>query len=85
MPELTNFPIVTLHQSDPLNLYSTLEWQKVGAKSIMQHYMRLNDTLNELIEHCRYFHIPIGKFWFLLKGGQECSLAMTICIISYRE
>lgn len=65
MPELTNFPLVTVHRPDPSGLYATLEWQRVGARTMLQHYLRLDTTLNELTNHCRYFHIPIGKGWAL--------------------
>jgi len=62
MPELGEFPIVTIHglgAND--NLYSTLDWQRVGARFMVRHFLAIEKVLAVSIEQCRYFHLPIGN------------------------
>ncbi|XP_045502598.1 DNA polymerase epsilon catalytic subunit 1 [Colias croceus] len=61
MPGLSDFPLVPLHVRDVETLYNTLEWQRIGARAIVRHYLNLDSVLNLTIEQCRYFHVPIGN------------------------
>lgn len=61
MPGLSDFPLVPLHVRDVDTLYSTLEWQRIGARAIIRHYLNLEMTLSFTIEQCRYFHVPVGN------------------------
>ncbi|CAH0728541.1 unnamed protein product, partial [Brenthis ino] len=61
MPGLSEFPLVPLHVRDVEALYSTLEWQRVGARAIVRHYLNLQSVLDLTIEQCRYFHLPLGN------------------------
>jgi hypothetical protein len=51
--ELSDFPLVALHVRDAESLYSTLEWQRVGARAIVRHYLNLDAVLQLTIEQCR--------------------------------
>ncbi|CAH4036854.1 unnamed protein product [Pieris brassicae] len=61
MPGLSDFPLVPLHIRDVESLYNTLEWQRIGARAIVRHYLNLDSVINLTIEQCRYFHVPIGN------------------------
>ncbi|XP_046479124.1 DNA polymerase epsilon catalytic subunit 1 isoform X1 [Neodiprion pinetum] len=61
MPVLTEFPMVNTHIQDMENLYSTLDWQRVGAKAMIRHYLKSDQILDLMIQQCRYFHAPIGN------------------------
>ncbi|CAH2983486.1 unnamed protein product [Chilo suppressalis] len=61
MPGLSDFPLVPLHVRDVETLYNTLEWQRIGARAIMRHYLNLESVLQLTIEQCRYFHVPLGN------------------------
>ncbi|KAK6638721.1 hypothetical protein RUM43_006988 [Polyplax serrata] len=61
MPGLLDFPIVKFHTRDPETLYSTMEWQKLGTKLMINHFLNANTILNATLEQSRYFHAPIGN------------------------
>ncbi|CAG9565610.1 unnamed protein product [Danaus chrysippus] len=61
MPGLSEFPLVPLHVRDVETLYNTLEWQRIGARAIVRHYLNLDSVLELTIEQCRYFHVPLGN------------------------
>lgn len=61
MPLISEFPVVRLHVRDVETLYSALDWQRVGARAIVRHYLGLNAILQLAVEQCRYFHVPIGN------------------------
>ncbi|OWR54597.1 DNA polymerase [Danaus plexippus plexippus] len=61
MPGLSEFPLVPLHVRDVETLYNTLEWQRIGARAIVRHYLNLDSVLELTIEQCRYFHLPLGN------------------------
>lgn len=42
-------------------LYSSIEWQKLGARTIVRHYLNSERVLDLMAEQCRYFHIPLGN------------------------
>ncbi|KAL4706978.1 hypothetical protein ACJJTC_019516 [Scirpophaga incertulas] len=61
LPGMSDFPIVPLHVRDVETLYNTLEWQRLGARAIVRHYLNLESVLHLTIEQCRYFHVPLGN------------------------
>lgn len=62
MPSLAEFPQMTIHGlGDAENMYSTLDWQRVGAKAIVRHYLSSEKVLSISTEQCRYFHVPLGN------------------------
>ncbi|KAL6267362.1 hypothetical protein P5V15_000437 [Pogonomyrmex californicus] len=61
MPLLNEFPLVSTHVRDVENLYGTLEWQKVGAKMMVRHYLKSQQIVELIAEQCRFFHAPIGN------------------------
>lgn len=61
MPVLTNFPLVPINVSDENNLYAVLDWQRIGACRMIQHYLNVDIILQAMLEQCRYFHIPLGN------------------------
>ncbi|KAG7199297.1 hypothetical protein KM043_018152 [Ampulex compressa] len=61
MPSLNEFPLISTHVQDVENLYSTLEWQKVGAKMMIRHYLKSRQIIELMAEQCRFFHAPIGN------------------------
>ncbi|XP_053408498.1 DNA polymerase epsilon catalytic subunit A-like [Mercenaria mercenaria] len=62
MPGLGDFPLVPIHITDSENLYNVLDWQRVGCRRMLQHYMNVDVILQAMIEQCRYLHIPVGNF-----------------------
>ncbi|KAI9558619.1 hypothetical protein GHT06_015407 [Daphnia sinensis] len=58
---LNEFPLVPIHSTDPDGLYNVLDWQRVGSKTCLRHFLRLRSVLEANLEQCRYFHIPIGN------------------------
>ncbi|WAR05620.1 DPOE1-like protein, partial [Mya arenaria] len=44
------------------NLYNVLDWQRVGCRRMLQHYMNVDIILQAMMEQCRYLHMPVGNF-----------------------
>lgn len=42
-------------------MYNSLEWQKVGAKTLIRHYINSERVLEFITEQCRYYHLPLGN------------------------
>ncbi|XP_052253908.1 DNA polymerase epsilon catalytic subunit A-like [Dreissena polymorpha] len=61
MPGLGDFPLVPIHIADSETLYSVLDWQRVGCRRMLQHYMNIDVILHAMMEQCRYLHIPVGN------------------------
>ncbi|XP_055866677.1 DNA polymerase epsilon catalytic subunit A-like isoform X1 [Biomphalaria glabrata] len=61
LPELGNFPLVPIHISDSTSLYNVLDWQRVGSKRMLQHYVNSNLYIQTLLEQARYLHVPLGN------------------------
>ena len=55
------FPLVPVHSPDPDGLYNVLDWQRVGSRTCLRHFIRLRSVLETNLEQCRYFHIPLGN------------------------
>lgn len=61
MPALSDFPQAKIHIADDASLLSGLEWQRLGARAIVRHYLNLNGVVDMMLEQCRYFYLPIGN------------------------
>ncbi|XP_060536886.1 DNA polymerase epsilon catalytic subunit 1 [Cylas formicarius] len=61
VPLFFDFPHTQIHIQDIEELYNVIDWQKVGAKAIVRHYLNSEKVLELMTEQCRYFHIPIGN------------------------
>ena len=40
MPGLIDFPLVPIHIMDNENLYNVLDWQRVGSKVMLRHFLK---------------------------------------------
>lgn len=61
MPEFRDFPLVPIYVSEVENLYSTLDWQRVGSKMMIRRFLNSPSVLKKTFKLARYFHIPIGN------------------------
>ncbi|KAG7176387.1 DNA polymerase epsilon catalytic subunit A-like [Homarus americanus] len=61
MPGLGEFPQVPVHVTDVDTLYNVLDWQRVGARAMVRHFLGLNQLLQTSMEQSRYFHLPVGN------------------------
>ena len=61
IPLMNEFPLVPVHSPDPDGLYNVLDWQRVGSRTCLRHFLRLRSVLEANLEQCRYFHIPLGN------------------------
>lgn len=61
MPGLNDFPIVNTHVKDLDNLYSTLDWQKIGARVMIRHFVKSQLLLDLMIDQCKFFSAPLGN------------------------
>lgn len=55
------FPQVKIHVQDMEELYNVIDWQKIGARAIIRHYLNSERVLELMAEQARYFHVPIGN------------------------
>ncbi|XP_057662319.1 DNA polymerase epsilon catalytic subunit 1 [Diorhabda carinulata] len=56
-----DFPQVQIHVQDIDELYNVIDWQKIGARAIVRHYLNSERVLELMAEQCRYFHVPLGN------------------------
>nr|XP_022913041.1 DNA polymerase epsilon catalytic subunit A [Onthophagus taurus] len=61
IPGCTDFPVAQIHVKDIDDLYNKLNWQTVGAKTFIKHYLNSERVLELMTEQCRYFHLPLGN------------------------
>ena len=61
MPILGDYPLVPIHIADSETLYNVLDWQRVGAKVMLRHFLKSDMYFQATLEQCRYFHVPIGN------------------------
>ncbi|KAK3853994.1 hypothetical protein Pcinc_039493 [Petrolisthes cinctipes] len=61
MPGLGEFPQVPIHVKDSDSLYNVLDWQRVGAKTMVRHFLGIKQLLSNSMEQSRYFHVPVGN------------------------
>ena len=62
LSSLNDYPKVILSIKDKANLYRGLDWQRTAARHALQHYANANIILVNMLEQCRYLHIPLGNF-----------------------
>ncbi|CAF3254301.1 unnamed protein product [Rotaria sp. Silwood2] len=62
LSSLNDYPKVILSIKDKVNLYKGLDWQRTAARHALQHYANANIILVNMLEQCRYLHIPLGNF-----------------------
>ncbi|CAG9765603.1 unnamed protein product [Ceutorhynchus assimilis] len=55
------FPQAQIFVRDNPDLYNVIDWQKIGAKALVRHYLNSESSLDVMIEQSRYFHIPVGN------------------------
>lgn len=61
MPVFSEFPIIPIHLHDSDTLYQVMDWQRVGSKAMLKHFMNVDSAISVLLEQCRYFHVPVGN------------------------
>lgn len=61
IPTLTEFPHIPIHIADDASLLSGLEWQRLGTRSMIRHFLNLSTVLDLMLDQCRYYHIPVGN------------------------
>ena len=67
IPQLGDLPVIPIHVMDSDTLYSVLDWQKVGARTMIRHYLKSDLYLASTIEHCRSgIYIFVYKKSFIL-------------------
>ena len=52
IPALQEFPLIPIHVSDSDTLYSVLDWQRVGAKCMINHFFKYPDYLKVRVFSC---------------------------------
>ena len=60
-PVMSDFPMVPIHVYDNDNMYNVLDWQRVGARCMLRHFLKSDVYVQMTIEQCRYFHLPVGN------------------------
>lgn len=53
MPTLSDFPLAPIYVQETENIYSNLDWQRVGAKVMIKHFLNFKAALSLQIEQCR--------------------------------
>lgn len=61
IPLFCEFPQVPIHVQDLEELYNVIDWQKVGARALIRHYLNSEKVLDLMTEQSRYFHLPVGN------------------------
>lgn len=53
MPVLEEFPVVPVHVVDEIS-YNVLDWQRLGARRMIRHYLNLDSCLSQAFDMARY-------------------------------
>ncbi|CAI5437915.1 unnamed protein product [Caenorhabditis angaria] len=61
VPNLGLFPQLQLHITEPSSLLNQIDWQKVVARRIIQHFFNSFFFVADYLEWCRYLRIPLGN------------------------
>lgn len=61
MSVLQEFPQVQIHIADDASLLSSLDWQRQGCRTMIRHFLNLENVINLMLDQCRYFHLPLGN------------------------
>ena len=64
MPVLADFPLVPIHIMDSDNLYNVLDWQRVGSKVMLKHFLK-SDMYFQVIYIIKKCNIFYGSYYFL--------------------
>lgn len=52
---LGELPTVPIYVRDVENLYDRIDWQHIGARAIIRHFLGLDTLIDFTIEQCRYY------------------------------
>lgn len=52
VPVLEEFPLVPVHVADRIS-YGVLDWQRLGARRMIRHYLNLDTCLSQAFEMSR--------------------------------
>lgn len=61
IPLLTEFPCVQIHITDELSLLYGLDWQRIGSRTMIRHYLNLESVFKLMVSQCEYLHVPVGN------------------------
>lgn len=61
MPMVGEFPMIPVHITDLDTLYNVLDWQRVGGRTMIRHFLCLPPLLDTTVELARYLHVPVGN------------------------
>lgn len=61
IPNLGLFPNVPLHIKEPSSLLNQIDWQKIVARRVLQHFFNSFFFVADYLEWARYLRIPIGN------------------------
>jgi DNA polymerase epsilon subunit 1 len=64
IPAFADFPMIPIHISDSETLYSVLDWQRVGAKVMLNHFLKFPAYLQVKYLHFCTKHHPNGMATF---------------------
>lgn len=51
---LEEFPVVPVHVVDEIS-YNVLDWQRLGARRMIRHYLNLDSCLSQAFDMARYW------------------------------
>ena len=61
MPVLADFPLVPIHIMDSDNLYNVLDWQRVGSKVMLKHFLK-SDMYFQVCKLCKVLVLFLTNF-----------------------
>uniref|UniRef100_A0A0A9Y3R9 DNA polymerase epsilon catalytic subunit n=1 Tax=Lygus hesperus TaxID=30085 RepID=A0A0A9Y3R9_LYGHE len=61
IPTLNSWPLVPIFLQEKESIFNVLDWQRVGSKLMIKHFLNSEAALNLQTEQCRYFHVPLGN------------------------
>lgn len=58
---LTEFPCVQIHITDELSLLFGLDWQRIGSRTMIRHFLNVESVFRLMVSQCEYLHVPVGN------------------------